>query len=113
MLDSLELGITNLGKCFGESASGADGSVSRGGFRYGTIVGKKFNCVDDAVRSGLQDVYSVAPIVSGGAADVPSGDAMGCPGGAKSRGFKDEDFCAGRSKGRAIEVKGSIELGFS
>ena len=28
------------------------------------------------------------------------------------RGLKDKDFGAGRSNGRAIEVGGSIELGF-
>ena len=42
-----------------------------------------------------------------------SSDDMGCPGAANSGGFKDEDFCAGRGKGRAIEVEGSIEMGFS
>ena len=49
----------------------------------------------------------------GVATDVPSGDAMRCPGAANSRGLKDNDFCAGRVKGGAIEVKGSIVLGFS
>ena len=47
-LDSLDLGITYLGEggwpgvgeCVGESASGADGGVSRGAFRYRTIMGK-------------------------------------------------------------------------
>ena len=47
-----------------------------------------------------------------GTTNVPPGDTMGCPGAANSRGLKDEDFCAGRSKGRAIENEGSIELGF-
>ena len=48
-----------------------------------------------------------------GPADVPPGDAMGCPGAANARGIKDEEFCVGRSEGRAIEIEGSIELGFS
>ena len=72
----------------------------------------KFNSVDDAVRSGLWDVYSVAPIVFRGPTDVPPGDAMGCPGAANARGLKDDEFCAGRSEGCAIEIEGSIELGF-
>ena len=75
-------------------------------------MGKKFNSLDDAVRSGIWDVYSVAPIVFGGAVDVPSGDAMGYLGAANSGGFKDEKFCSGRSEGRTIEVEGSIELEF-
>ena len=121
MLDSLELGITDLGEGgwdgvgerVGQRASGANGGVGRGAFRYRTIVGKKFNSVDDAVRSGLRDVYSVAPLMLRGTADVPPGDTMGCPGATNARGLKDEDFCAGRSKGCKIEVKGFIELGFS
>ena len=121
MLDSLELGITDLGKGgwhgvgerVGESASGADGGVGRGDVRYRTIVGRKFNSVDDLVRSGFWDVYSVAPIVFRGADDVPTDDAMGCPGVANTGDLKDENFSAGRSKGRAIEIKGSIEPGFS
>ena len=48
-----------------------------------------------------------------GAADASPGDAMGCPGAANAGGLKDEDFCAGRNKRRAIEIEGSIELGFS
>ena len=48
----------------------------------------------------------------GGAADVPPGDAMMCPGAENSGGLKDEEFCAGRSEGSAIEVEGSIDLGF-
>ena len=48
-----------------------------------------------------------------GAADVTPGDTMGCPGAANVGSLKDEDFCAGRSEGRAIETEGSIELGFS
>ena len=54
-------------------------------------MGKKFNNVDDAVGSGLRYVYSVAPIVFRGDADVPSGDAMGCPGAANSGFLKDEE----------------------
>ena len=73
---------------------------------------EKKNSVDDAVSSGFQDVYSVAPIVFRGADDVPTGDAMGCPGVANTGDLKDENFCAGRSKGRAIEIKGSIYIGF-
>ena len=76
-------------------------------------MGKKFNSVDNAVSSGHWDVYLVAPIVFRGAADVPTGDAMGCPWAANTGGLKDEDFCAGRSEGSAIEIEGSIELGFS
>ena len=49
----------------------------------------------------------------GGAADLLSGDAMGCPGVANSRGLKDEDFCSRRGEGRVIEIEGSIEMGFS
>ena len=75
-------------------------------------MGKKFNSVDDSVGSDFQDVYSVAPIVFRSADDVPTGDAKGFPGVANTRDLKDENFCAGRSKGRAIEIKGSIELGF-
>ena len=107
-----EGGWPGVDECIGENASGADGGVSRGAFRYETIAGKKFNSVDNAVCSGLRDVYSVVPIVFGGAADAPSGDAMGCLGAANSGGFKNEDFCAGRSEGRAIEFEGSLELGF-
>ena len=91
---------------------GLDGGIIRGTFRYRTILGGKFNCLDDAVCSGIWYVYLVAPIVFGGAADAPSGDAMGCLGAANSGGFKNEDFCAGRSEGRAIEFEGSLELGF-
>ena len=76
-------------------------------------MGKKINSVDDAVSSGFQDVYSVSTIVFKGAADVTPGDTMGCPGAANVGSLKDEDFCAGRSEGRAIETEGSIELGFS
>ena len=47
-----------------------------------------------------------------GAADVPPGEYMGCPGAANAGGLKDEDFGAGRSEGRAIEIEGSIEMGF-
>ena len=54
----------------------------------------------------------VATIVFRGAADVPPGEAMGCPGAANAGGLKDEDFCAGRSEGCAIEIEGSIEMGF-
>ena len=92
---------------------GAYGGVSRGAYRYDKIVWKTFNIVDDAVRSGLRYVYSVAPIVFRGSADVPSGDSMWWPGAANSGVLKDKEFCAGRGEGRAIEVKGSIELGFS
>ena len=121
MIDSLELGITYLsgggwpgvGKCVGESVCSADGGVSRGAFRCRKIVGKKSNSVDDAVRSGLWDVYLVAPIVFGGAAGASSGDDMGCAGAAKSGGLKDKEFCAGGSEGRVIEFEGSIEMGFS
>ena len=48
-----------------------------------------------------------------GAADASPGDAMGCPGAANSRGLKDKEFCARGIEGRAIEIKGAIELGFS
>ena len=58
-------------------------------------------------------INSVATIVFGGAVDVPSGDAMGCPGVENPRDLKYEDFCAGRSEGRAIEVERSIKLGLS
>ena len=74
---------------------------------------EKFNSVDNRVLLGLRDVYSVAPAVFGGASDVPSGDAMGLSGAANSGGFKDKELFSGRSKGRAIEVEGPIELGFS
>ena len=47
-----------------------------------------------------------------GAADVPPGDNMGCPGAVNVRGLKDKGFSARRSEGRAIEIEGSIELGF-
>ena len=108
-----EGGWPGVDECIGENASGADGGVSRGAFRYETIVGKKFNSVDNAVCSGLRDVYSVVPIVFGGAADAPSGDAMGCPGVENHGGLRDKGFCFRRGKGRMIEVEGSTELGFS
>ena len=101
-----------VGECVGESAGGADGGISRGAFRYVTIVGKKFNSVDDAFSSGLRDVYSVAPILFRGAANVPSRDAMGCPCAENSRGLKDKDCCDGRGKGCEIEGKCPIELVF-
>ena len=86
-------GWPGVGKCIGESASGTDSGVSRGDFSYGIIVGKKINSVDNAVRSGLQDVYSVAPIFFRVANDVSSSDSIGCPGAANSRGFKDDNVC--------------------
>ena len=61
----------------GESASGADGGVVRGAFWNRIIVGKKFNGFDDAFSSGFWYAHSVAPIVSRGTVDVPTGDAMG------------------------------------
>ena len=91
---------------------GLDGGIIRGTFRYRTILGGEFNCLDDAVCSGIWYVYLVAPIVFRGADDVPTGDAKGFPGVANTRDLKDENFCAGRSKGRAIEIKGFVELGF-
>ena len=56
-MDGLELGVTDLGeggyhgvgKNVSESTSGADGGVGRGAFWKGTIVGGKFNSVDDLV----------------------------------------------------------------
>ena len=108
-----EGGWPGVGKCGSESASGADGDIIRGAFRYSTIVWGKFNSVDDVFRSGLRDAYSVAHIVFGGTDNVPPGDAMGCPGAANSGGLKYEEFCARRSEGCTIEVKGSIDLGFS
>ena len=107
-----EGGWPGVGKFLIDSTSGADAGVSSRVFRYGTIVGK-FNSVDNRVLLGLRDVYSVAPTVFGGASDVPSGDAMGLSGAANSGGFKDKELFSGRSKGRAIEVEGPIELGFS
>ena len=76
------------------------------------IVEVKFNSFDDLFSSGFRGVYSVAPIVFRGAADVPPGDAMGCPVAVNVGGLKDEDFGARRSEGRAIEIEGSIEMGF-
>ena len=76
-------------------------------------MGKQLNSFDDAFSSGFLDVYSVATIVLSGASNVPPGDAMGCPSVENNRGLKHEDLCARRSKGCAIEIKGSIELGFS
>ena len=55
----------------------------------------------------------VAPIVFRGAADVPPGEAMGCPGAANAGGLKDEDFCANINEVRMIRIEGSIEMGFS
>ena len=49
----------------------------------------KFNSFENAVHLGLWDIYLVAPIVFRGTANVPSGDAMGCPGAANSGGLKD------------------------
>ena len=120
MLDSLDLGIADLGEGVGmglTSASVRARAVLKAAsaeelLGTGQLWGN-FNSVDDAVISGLRDVYSVAPIVFRGAANVPPGDSMGFPGAANSGELKYEDFCAGRSKGRAIEIEGSIELGFS
>ena len=47
-----------------------------------------------------------------GAADVPPGEYMGCPGAANAGGLKDEDFGDGRSEGCVIKIEGSIDLGF-
>ena len=69
-------GWHGVGERVGDSARGADGGVGRGAFRYGTIVGQKFNSFDDAFSSGFQDVHSVAPIVIKGATYVLTGDAM-------------------------------------
>ena len=120
MLDGLELGITDLdeggwhgvGESVGESAISADGGVGRGVFRNRAIVGETINSFDDAFSSDFWDVHLVAPIVFRSAADVPTGDDMGWPGAANAGGLKDEDFGSGGSEGRAIEIKGSIELGF-
>ena len=54
----------------------------------------------------------VVPIVFRGASDAPPGDAMGFLGAANSGGLKYEDFGARMRDGRAIEIEGSIELGF-
>ena len=101
-----------VGERIGEIASGADVCVSRGSFRNRTIVGGGFNSFDDAFSSGFRDVHSVAPIVFRGNADVPSSGAMCCPGAAHAGGLKDKHFGAGRSKGCAIEIEGSVELGY-
>ena len=45
-----------VSKSVDESVSGADGGIVRGAFRYGTIVGKKFNSFDDAFSSGFWDI---------------------------------------------------------
>ena len=65
------------------------------------------------VSSGFRGVYSVAPIVFRGAANVPPGDAMVCQGVENSGGLKDEDFCANINEVRMIRIEGSIEMGFS
>ena len=44
----------------------------------------------------------------GGATDVPSVDAMGCPGAAKSGGFKDEDFFSGVARGVRLKSKAPL-----
>ena len=84
-MDGLELGITYLGEGgwhgvderSGESASSTDSGVGRGAFRNGRIVGKQFNCFENGFSLSFWDVHLVAPLVFRGAADVPSGDAMG------------------------------------
>ena len=76
-------------------------------------MGKRINSFDDAFSLGFRDVHLVATIVFRGTADVPTSDFMGRLGAANARGLKDEDFGAPRSKGRAIEIEGFIELGFS
>ena len=70
-------GWHGVGEIAGENTISDDGSVGRGDFGNGTIVGKIINSFDDAFSSVFQDVYSVAPIVFRSAADVPNGDTMG------------------------------------
>ena len=101
-----------VNKSIGESANGADGGVGRRAFGNGTITGKKINSFDDAFSSGFGNLHPVETIVFMSAANVPTSDAMGGPGAANSRSLKDKDFGAGRSKGSAIEIESSIELGF-
>ena len=72
-----EGGWHEVGKYVSESVRSAEGGIIRGAFRYRKIVGKKINSVDDAVSSGVWNVYSVVPIVFGSASNVPPGDAMG------------------------------------
>jgi hypothetical protein len=75
-------------------------------------VGEKINGVCCPFGAGLGDVHFEAPVVFGGASDVPAINAVGCPGASLLQILIDKNSCAGRRKRSLIEAKGAVELCF-
>ena len=73
---------------------------------------EEIDCLGCAFRPRLWDVDAVAPVVFRGATDVPAVDAVGGPSASMVGCIVHKDFCARRSKRGAIEIEGSVELGF-
>ena len=74
--------------------------------------GEEFDGATDPNTVGFGDKDGVTPIMLGGISDIPSGDAMGCPGLTLLGCFMDDDAGTKGSKGGAVEVKGTIEVSF-
>jgi hypothetical protein len=66
----------------------------------------------DSFRDCFGYINPVAAVVLGRRPDIPSIDAMRCPGATVGGSFMYKDACAGWDKRRSVEIKSSIELRF-
>ena len=65
-----------------------------------------------AFGAGLWNIDPVAPVVFGSGTNVTAVYIMRFPGAAIGWGFKHEDLCSWRGKGRSIKVENYVELCF-
>ena len=86
------------------------GGVRRRGLGHGAMVQKKFDGFGNALGACFWHIYSMAAVVLRRSAKVPSIDAMWRPGTVDSGVFVDKNPGAGWSQGRAVVIKGAIEL---
>ena len=74
------------------------------------MVRKKFDGFGNALSACFWHIYLMAAVVLRRSAKAPSIDTMWRPGTADSRVFVDKNLGAGWSEGRAVVIKGAIEL---
>ena len=86
------------------------GSVYRRVCWEGCFGREEFNGVRDAGVICFGNVYLVASVVFKSGEDVPSRDAMGCPGGTIGGFGMGDDFGARRCHGGFVVIVASVEL---
>jgi len=84
--------------------------INGGGCWHWDLAGELGNSVSDSLSPGVIGPDCVALVGVHGQAKVPPINAMGCSTAMYAEFYMDDDACARRSNGHAIDIKGSVEL---